>query len=247
VTDSERKAWEFAEKVLGVAHEAVRLHRASDAPSRLVVNPAACACYLHHEPHIHVPSDAVSVDAWSAYAKKLAEAAGVTRVVTEPPDAQALVEARIRDAALEEADKAILLADRKDRRDLYPTREEYAAHYCGWTAGANAALDAVRALKSKPATISAFAALDALQRACMEHAAAKWEHGEMDGPAPEPIHDFGWALQQMRAGKKVRREAWEDRSAFVSARAGLLKMNGTNSDFTPWESTVFATDWQVLE
>lgn len=54
------------------------------------------------------------------------------------------------------------------------------------------------------------------------------------------VHDFGWALAQMRAGKKVRRKAWGSSSGPVSY-AGLC--NAVPVD--PKE--LVATDWEVVE
>lgn len=238
-------------------------------------------------------------------------------------------ETAARDAALEEAARAILHAKREDRRDLYPERAEYEANFCGWTAGANAALDAIRALTSKPAptrvkhsqrggflvlttnnpregwpiVINAVS-VDAAQRAIgllrageeskpapqpsenpgeLQKPTQKWEpdsptdlpdeeqspreptpeklrelfeHREareeaarrLDALATSHVHDFGWALAQMRAGKKVRRPHWHTSCHLAWRENSVWDVDQVGrSNYKPFSSDWAATDWEVVE
>jgi hypothetical protein len=106
-----------------------------------------------------------------------------------------------------------------------------------------AAAKMVRALKSKPApipegTMRDLEALGATREQVLTHV------------SPEPLHDFGWALQQMRAGKKVRLHQWPSGShlEFQPKCHALAYFDGTT--FSGWVSTsepMLATDWEVVE
>jgi hypothetical protein len=88
-----------------------------------------------------------------------------------------------------------------------------------------------------------------------------------------PKHSFGWALEAMKLGKKVRRAEWEYRdflylvpgSTFSVSRAPLLGiyLGGTAIDYQPHidqrkidgtcgvadinQADMLAEDWQVVE
>lgn len=57
--------------------------------------------------------------------------------------------------------------------------------------------------------------------------------------------DFGWALQQMRAGKKVRRRVWEY-AYFYRFTGKRIEDESGVSAVVHWEN-ILATDWEVAE
>jgi hypothetical protein len=134
----------------------------------------------------------------------------------------------VRDAALEEAaaiaakyqaahdkDSAIY----EDSRSKSIASEEIAKH--------------IRALKSKPAPQVA------------APFSARQVEGLRDlGVTPEPIHDFGWALAQMRAGKTVTRDGWASQNV-LSAEGidkGWVQLGRGRLSF----DAMLATDWKVV-
>jgi hypothetical protein len=88
-----------------------------------------------------------------------------------------------------------------------------------------------------------------------------------------PKHSFGWAIEALKLGKKVRRDAWEHReffylvpgSTFSVSRAPLLgiypegteinyqhhidqrKIDGTCGVADITQADMLAEDWQVVE
>ena len=92
---------------------------------------------------------------------------------------------------------------------------------------------------------SAFDVMQKIQADGMRHSAEKWGRGEMDGPKPEPTHDFGWALARMREGQKVRREAWVNGSWLKIDGESIVTDHARAVDLHI--SNMIATDWQVVE
>lgn len=272
MTDSEQKAWEFAEKVLGVAHEALRLIHGKDEAPVDVPDEIPLTAPPKVQRFRNLVTDAVNFIEYRRSASALLYRAFAA--LPREPFAELLGHIAEEGQRLAKSTKrcemplctlpahengphedsngmAFYVGTTKPAPDcLTPGCEKSTGHApphepCGakpapQPSGNSGELPGnrkvVRRLGPCPTCGESMLHVSGCAMGIIE-----------SGVVPEPLHDFGWALQQMRAGKKVRREAWEDRSAFVSARAGLLKMNGTNSDFTPWESTVFATDWQVVE
>lgn len=153
--------------------------------------------------------------------------------------AAALVQASIRDAALEDAAQAIACA--QYTRKMSPQQ---------WDWGMQDAQAVVRALKSKPAPR---AHLNGCALDTNHNGDCVVRYGEYQGKAepPEPLHDFGWALQQMRAGQKVRRG---DSSGvfgpiFVALRFSyndaILDADGKPAHLS--HSDLRATDWEIAE
>lgn len=122
---------------------------------------------------------------------------------------------------------------------------------CGHCIGCRAG-NSIRALKSKSAPDSRPKQVDY----CPECEKLKTAHGMScsQDVKPEPsgyhgechsqpiVHDFGWALAQMRAGKKVRRSCWVNGS--------WLRYNGyivSDRESLPEVKTdhIVATDWEV--
>ena len=65
-------------------------------------------------------------------------------------------------------------------------------------------------------------------------------------PGELPVHDFGWALQQMRAGKKVRRAAFIPSAHYRLDGCYVMNHTSTTQHLMPWDDLT-ATDWQVME
>lgn len=146
----------------------------------------------------------------------------------------------IRDAALEEA------AARFDRS---------AATLTAWQVRSF-----IRALKSKPAPKwepdSPTDLPDEQQaprepppeklRELFEHREAREEAARrLDALATSDAHDFGWALAQMRAGKKVRRPVWEHPYFYRFTGSRIEDESGVSA-VVHWEN-ILATDWEVAE
>lgn len=70
---------------------------------------------------------------------------------------------------------------------------------------------------------------------------------QIDALATSDVHDFGWALAQMRAGKKVRRRVWDPKAAWSCVRDEDGGMWGRASVHGLDWVAVLATDWQVVE
>lgn len=62
--------------------------------------------------------------------------------------------------------------------------------------------------------------------------------------APEPLHDFAWALQQMRAGKKVRRK---NESGTINLHPNGFGFGFGGNDILLTSGDLLATDWEVVE
>lgn len=150
-------------------------------------------------------------------------------------------EARVRDAALEEAAK---LADTEAAR-IGPAEVTGEAVLC--------VVRAIRALKSKPAPQPSENPGD------LPKPSPKWEPDsptdlpDEEQPQPELVplavgptdHDFGWALAQMRAGKKVRRREWGSVGYLLVSGEHVLNDWGVAPN---WSSGyILATDWEVAE
>lgn len=67
--------------------------------------------------------------------------------------------------------------------------------------------------------------------------------------SPEPIHDFGWALAQMRAGKKIRRRVYSPGQWYAVDDGELYACNGTSSQRRDRDgfgaASILATDWEL--
>lgn len=68
-------------------------------------------------------------------------------------------------------------------------------------------------------------------------------------PQRGPVHDFGWALAQMRAGRAVRRATWMDHEFVVmgKARRHGHALHAEDGESVGLSKDVFATDWEVAE
>lgn len=134
--------------------------------------------------------------------------------------AQALVEKTrqdIRDAALEEADRAgMSLRQYGTVADRYDSEGLKAAARTGWNAGANEVLAAIRALKSKPAP-----------------------------PSSASYGDFGWALQQLLAGKRVK-QGDSPRSWRLREDGALVDQDGIVV-FDVSMTQALARNWRLAE
>lgn len=153
-------------------------------------------------------------------AKKIAEPAPPTMDLKLGGAAQALVEKTrqdIRDAALEEADRAgMSLRQYGTVADRYDSEGLKAAARTGWNAGANEVLAAIRALKSKPAP-----------------------------PSSASYGDFGWALQQLLAGKRVK-QGDSPRSWRMREDGALVDQNGIVMRELHMDM-VLAMNWRLAE
>lgn len=139
-----------------------------------------------------------------------------------------------RDAALEEAAaKGDLYAERYDADAAYPEGRAHAK-------AGRAIAGSIRALKPKPAPRAHLngCGMDTNHRGpCVVSPPSDTE--------PEPVHDFGWALAQMRAGKKVRRK-WSATPAVLDSQAIDMGWVQLGRGRLSWES-MSATDWEVAE
>lgn len=153
----------------------------------------------------------------------------------------ALLQSKTRDAALEES---ATLADAEAER-IGP------AEVTGTSVGCVAR--SIRALKSKPAPKECIVPGCVLPpghepRSHHRNADGKtWRTDVTDDyiascAKPESVHDFGWALAQMRAGKKVRRPM-----ARVVPEFGTIDMNRLRDGCTLRSFDLLATDWEVVE
>jgi hypothetical protein len=212
--------------VINAASVRLRTHGAvaTEATERLVRGQVADR--LWSLLGVKAPSDP-SLDAALAQAEHVIKHGGVAGA------AMALIQATSRDAALEEAAAILDTAANSFGSASTPSRD-YARD------ASRACAERVRALKSKPApipegTMRDLEALGATREQVLTHVSL------------EPIHDFGWALQQMRAGKKVRRGGWQDSEAWSVSRADDGSFWGRASvRQLHWEH-VLATDWEVVE
>jgi hypothetical protein len=94
--------------------------------------------------------------------------------------------------------------------------------------------------------------LRAIQEEGMKRAAEKWERGEMDGPTPEPVHDFGWALARMREGKRVAYPEWwafKRKIKWVRLALGITEtiVDDTGEGVRFTQDVLLGTNWQVVE
>lgn len=89
-------------------------------------------------------------------------------------------------------------------------------------------------------------------RELFEHREAREEATRsVDALATSDVHDFGWALAQMRAGNKVRRREWAAQNYegcwwLVKAEDGTSWWRGSTS-FGQEPRHLLATDWEVVE
>jgi hypothetical protein len=72
-------------------------------------------------------------------------------------------------------------------------------------------------------------------------------------------HNFGYALQQLKAGQAVTRDGWNGRNMWLRLQvpdAGskmtlpYIYMRTVQGDLVPWlasQTDVLATDWRVVE
>ena len=112
----------------------------------------------------------------------------------------------------------------------------------------------VRALKSKPAKPPKCSGLAGACRYAEKHNGTCQPIVERPKPAPqpsgnpgelpqsEPVHDFGWALAQMRAGRKVRRK---NEDGTISLHPNGFGFGG--NDILLTSGDLLATDWEVAE
>lgn len=89
-------------------------------------------------------------------------------------------------------------------------------------------------------------------RELFEHREAREEAARrLDSLATSDVHDFGWALAQMHAGKKVRRREWAAQNYegcwwLVKAEDGTSWWRASTS-FGQEPRHLLATDWEVVE
>ena len=156
-----------------------------------------------------------------------------------------------RDAALEEAATAI--ASAQFARKMSPQ---------DWDWGMGDAQHVVRALKTKPAPTKCIVPGCVLKPGHVPHSHHKDASGKTwctdvtedfiasCQPQPEPVHDFGWALQRMRAGKKVRRKVWPGNHFYEEVTVGGgrgLKTDRGGEATLICTGDALATDWEVVE
>ena len=58
------------------------------------------------------------------------------------------------------------------------------------------------------------------------------------------------ALQSVKAGRKITREAWNNDMIYVAIQADLLMIKMEDNIFHPWTvgvNDIFADDWQIIE
>lgn len=217
--------------------------------------PVLCNCAERSEPHIHVSFSEKSEPAPPAYSveerkarakvadeivdilfpggprpfwsldealrevdKRLKASAARAEEVQRVCDTLApAARAQIRDAALEEADRAgMSLRQYGTVADRYDSEGLKAAARTGWNAGANEVLAAIRALKSKPAP-----------------------------PSSASYGDFGWALQQLLAGKRVK-QGDSPRSWRMREDGALVDQNGIVMRELHMDM-VLAMNWRLAE
>jgi hypothetical protein len=66
----------------------------------------------------------------------------------------------------------------------------------------------------------------------------------------EPRHDFMWAVEQMKQGKKVRRNHWQNWEGFALHNADGIGLMFTNNRYMSDKisiSDIEATDWEIFE
>lgn len=133
----------------------------------------------------------------------------------------------IRDAALEEGMNAIALLQYQRKM----THEQ-------WDAGVRSAWDAVCALKSKPVPEAS---------AYPVRSAEDERQFRKDFIGEPVVHDFGWSLQQMRAGKKVRRWAWAPMAhiAMNERRDGFV--NHAGGEWLAGPNDLLSDKWELAE
>ena len=154
--------------------------------------------------------------------------AALSEVYKRLNDKPGPVVSAIRDAALEEAARVCESRAKSNadiaRRMSGALREAYDF----FRKEDEAAAEEIRALKSKPAP------------------QPSGNPGEL--PKAEPVHDFGWALQQMRAGKKVRMASWPH--GYYVEMGNHLWWCITGTRVNEWKGNsghLLATDWEVAE
>ena len=72
----------------------------------------------------------------------------------------------------------------------------------------------------------------------------------MPGPGGEHIHhSFGWAVDQLKLGGKVRRSSWGD-GTYIDFREGVMTLRHSDNEKTaPWYASsvsMMAEDWTFL-
>lgn len=183
---------------------------------------------------------------------------GSSEKIAEPPALVGQTPREIREAALEQAagvvgeelgmqngwiQQRIRALKSKPTPDALPKQEDY----CMECEKPKTAHGMSCSQDVRPRTHSNGCALDADHKgACFGLSLLEMERQEARMyQSPEPIHDFGWALAQMRAGKRVRRAGWTDGEAWSLARAddGSFWGRASIRQFH-WEH-VLATDWEV--
>lgn len=106
-------------------------------------------------------------------------------------------------------------------------------------------IEAIRARKSKPAPVLTPDQVRELdeRRESREEAARK-----LDALVTSNVHDFGWALAQMRAGKKVRRPHWHTSCHLAWRENSVWDIDQVGrSNYKPFSADWGATDWEVAE
>ncbi len=75
----------------------------------------------------------------------------------------------------------------------------------------------------------------------------------------EEQHDFGWAIRELKAGRKVTRPGWNGKGMWLAlqvpdanSKMGLpyIYMRTAQGPFVPWlasQTDVLAEDWTLFE
>jgi len=71
--------------------------------------------------------------------------------------------------------------------------------------------------------------------------------------------DFGWALEQLKQGKKIQREGWNGKGMWLMLQVPdknskmtlpYIYMKTVQDDLIPWlasQADMLANDWQIVE
>lgn len=162
-------------------------------------------------------------DSWQRVKTAHAEAEEqVSRLLSEAPKR----ETAARDAALDEVKEAVTIP--------YRVADPAARH--------SELVARIDALKSKPAPVLT----PEQERELAERREAREEAvRRLDALAMSDVHDFGWALAQMRAGRMVRRPSWDAGAHVFIREGGWLKNGGLAGPLDG--AHILATDWEVVE
>ncbi len=80
----------------------------------------------------------------------------------------------------------------------------------------------------------------------------------MDNQTNTPAHDFGWALAELKAGRRVAREGWNGKGQYIELQVPdehskmtvpYTYIHTVQGDLVPWvpsQTDQFAEDWQIF-